>query len=178
MTTPWKINGWNLKITHLERKMIFQTSMIMFHVNLPRCIYDLIPIHKLNQTLRHVKSAAGLDIGGWYCHWLLAAQEGFFLPGSGHVSCRPRECLRTVPCLHSRGGTRPRAHASAACRPGDAFPGPGGGGWSRPGRTCETGHSKHGEFGGTCTALEGTIGTNPTRSRHLADLKVENLKQE
>ena len=35
--TPWKINGWNLQITHLERKMIFQTSMIMFHVNLPGC---------------------------------------------------------------------------------------------------------------------------------------------
>ena len=23
--TPWKINGWNLQITHLERKMIFQS---------------------------------------------------------------------------------------------------------------------------------------------------------
>ena len=28
---------WNLQINHLERKMIFQTSMIMFHVNLPGC---------------------------------------------------------------------------------------------------------------------------------------------
>ena len=28
---------WNLQITHLERKMIFQTSMIVFHVNLPGC---------------------------------------------------------------------------------------------------------------------------------------------
>ena len=28
---------WNLQITHLERKMIFQTSMIMFHVDLPGC---------------------------------------------------------------------------------------------------------------------------------------------
>ena len=28
---------WNLHITHLERKMIFQTSMIMFHVNLQGC---------------------------------------------------------------------------------------------------------------------------------------------
>ena len=27
----------NLQITHLERKMIFQTSVIMFHVNLPGC---------------------------------------------------------------------------------------------------------------------------------------------
>ena len=25
---------WNIQITHLERKLIFQTSMIMFHVNL------------------------------------------------------------------------------------------------------------------------------------------------
>ena len=29
---------WNLQITHLERKMIFQTSMIMVHVNLPGCM--------------------------------------------------------------------------------------------------------------------------------------------
>ena len=28
---------WNLQITNLERKMLFQTSMIMFHVNLPGC---------------------------------------------------------------------------------------------------------------------------------------------
>ena len=28
---------WNIQITHLERKMIFPTSMIMFHVNLPGC---------------------------------------------------------------------------------------------------------------------------------------------
>ena len=28
---------WNLQITHLERKMIFQTSIIVFHVNLPGC---------------------------------------------------------------------------------------------------------------------------------------------
>ena len=38
--TPWKINGWNLQITHLERKMIFQTPMIMFHVNLPGCMFQ------------------------------------------------------------------------------------------------------------------------------------------
>ena len=30
---------WNLQITHLERNMIFQTSMIMFHVNLQGCIH-------------------------------------------------------------------------------------------------------------------------------------------
>ena len=28
---------WNLQIAHLERKMIFQTSMTMFYVNLQGC---------------------------------------------------------------------------------------------------------------------------------------------
>ena len=28
---------WNIQISHLERKMILQTSMIIFHANLPRC---------------------------------------------------------------------------------------------------------------------------------------------
>ena len=30
---------WNLQISYLERKMILQTSMIMFHVNLQGCIF-------------------------------------------------------------------------------------------------------------------------------------------
>ena len=35
---PWKINGgFTYKMTHVERKMIFKTCMIMFHVNLPGC---------------------------------------------------------------------------------------------------------------------------------------------
>ena len=32
---------WNLQITPLEGKMIFQTSMIMVHVNLPGCRYKV-----------------------------------------------------------------------------------------------------------------------------------------
>ena len=32
---------WNLQVIHLERKMIFQTSMIMFHLNLQACIHKL-----------------------------------------------------------------------------------------------------------------------------------------
>ena len=35
---------WNLQITHLERKMIFQASMIMFHVNLPGCKVCMIQL--------------------------------------------------------------------------------------------------------------------------------------
>ena len=30
---------WNIQITHLERKMIFQPCMVMFHVNLPGCTF-------------------------------------------------------------------------------------------------------------------------------------------
>ena len=33
-------------ITHLERNMIFQTSMIMFHVNLQGCTWRIIPLRK------------------------------------------------------------------------------------------------------------------------------------
>ena len=38
--TPLKINGWNLKITQLKRKIIFQTYIIGFHVNFPGCTID------------------------------------------------------------------------------------------------------------------------------------------
>ena len=41
---------WNLQITHFERKMIFQTSMIMFHVNLQGCRCYLCE-RKNNSTL-------------------------------------------------------------------------------------------------------------------------------
>ena len=34
---------WNLKITQLKRKIIFQTSIFGFHVNLPGYIYIHIP---------------------------------------------------------------------------------------------------------------------------------------
>ena len=37
---------WNLQITHLERKMIFQTSMIMFHVDLQGCIISFLVLQK------------------------------------------------------------------------------------------------------------------------------------
>ena len=37
---------WNLQITHLERKMIFRTSMIMFHVNLQGCTSKRVLLKK------------------------------------------------------------------------------------------------------------------------------------
>ena len=41
---------WNLQINHLERKMIFQTSMMMFHINLPGCSYFFPHIHQVDTS--------------------------------------------------------------------------------------------------------------------------------
>jgi len=51
----WRVHlgrlTWNLQITRLERKKIFQTSMIMVHVNFPGCItHD----HPKKVTLCHI----------------------------------------------------------------------------------------------------------------------------
>ena len=43
---------WNLQITHLERKMIFQTSMSMFHVNLPGCTCQIGRLLKKEQNMQ------------------------------------------------------------------------------------------------------------------------------
>ena len=51
----WKANfpgrlTWNIQITHLERKMIFQTPMILFHVNLLGCS---TPVTECQTRLSH-----------------------------------------------------------------------------------------------------------------------------
>ena len=55
---------WNLQITHLERKMIFQTPMIMFHVNLPGCKqlnnFPEEPVAKMQQCDHAANSQIGL----------------------------------------------------------------------------------------------------------------------
>ena len=46
---------WNLQITHLERKMIFQTSVIMFHVNLQGCnLYRKSVYFPTSETPNHI----------------------------------------------------------------------------------------------------------------------------
>ena len=47
---------WNLQIIHLERKMIFQTSMIMFHVNLPGCSWWFFSPTKIEKICDRPKS--------------------------------------------------------------------------------------------------------------------------
>ena len=43
--TPLKMNGWNLKITQLKRKIIFQSSILKFQVNFPGCMfYDFLMV--------------------------------------------------------------------------------------------------------------------------------------
>ena len=81
--TPWKMNGWftsaithekrgtgtwsepnNLQITHIERKRIFQTKMIMVHVNLPGCMFKFnLPdcLFVLNDSISKQKRPQFLD---------------------------------------------------------------------------------------------------------------------
>ena len=70
-THPGRLT-WNLQITHLERKMIFQTSMIMFHVNLQGCIN--LPIHipsiQINVQLNYVSR---MDPMGYGIVWVRQA---------------------------------------------------------------------------------------------------------
>ena len=54
---------WNLQATHLERKMIFQTSMIMFHVDLQGCISGTPTPTKISPC--HILGSFGSI---WNCH--------------------------------------------------------------------------------------------------------------
>ena len=70
---------WNIQITHLERNIIFQTPMIMFHGNLQGCNCKFekstslsLPPWKLTHPLKH---------DGWKMHFLL--KSSLF---RGHVS--------------------------------------------------------------------------------------------
>ena len=75
--TPWKINGWKLQITHLERKMIFQTSMIMSHINLQGCIpqnhFEFSPpIFEVKNSKKDLKPPTGYtQLKGFGLDWRL-----------------------------------------------------------------------------------------------------------
>ena len=54
---------WNLQITHLERNMIFQTSIIVFHVNLPGCRNQHLPnLFCLKQVPEGVSSQPSVSL--------------------------------------------------------------------------------------------------------------------
>ena len=54
---------WNLKITYLKRKIIFQTSIIMFHVNLPGCMRFVSVMMKDTGPLKNHPVTFGEDEG-------------------------------------------------------------------------------------------------------------------
>ena len=58
---------WNLLINQLERKMIFQTSMIMFHVNLPGCSVFATPFvdAKIHVEIGQLLKLTLWPIGAW-----------------------------------------------------------------------------------------------------------------
>ena len=85
---------WNLQINHLERKMIFQTSMIMFPVNLQGCntnvVLVMLPFPRLegHATFRILSTNGDrIDIGS------IAAGESRECWGGKKNSRRPQEYI-------------------------------------------------------------------------------------
>ena len=74
---------WNLQITHLERKMIFQTSMIMVHVNLPGCKFTVPTwVISLVFVVRHIRCICCKSQGQIHLHF-----ERMPLLGDGCFGC-------------------------------------------------------------------------------------------
>ena len=94
-STPWKINGWNLQITHLERKKSSKTSMIyMFHVNLQECTRTVfLPPPGLTDMTgwsRHRGGQCHRDMWGSWCLQQWGSSERwsdnmYILRGSGYL---------------------------------------------------------------------------------------------
>ena len=90
---------WNLQITHLERKIILQTSVIMFHVNLPGCtLEDLWKLEENKRNEEQIKRISCLvffikeivsgaflwDFGFWgmQCQWSSWWIESLWVQGT------------------------------------------------------------------------------------------------
>ena len=65
---------WNLQITHLERKMIFQTSTITFHVNLPGCNCFSTPFQDKSSSSRSRDNHAAVWQTMRIRHWAFPSQ--------------------------------------------------------------------------------------------------------
>ena len=118
----WKINGWNIKITQLKRNIIFQTFIIVFHVNFQGCTNDLgsnllLSLKKTFREYIHRKHSCFADIPSGNLSLLSmfstkVVTKNFNFPGPGRVfGCHgwfrffrvsikhPVNMLRTAPPL-------------------------------------------------------------------------------
>ena len=86
---------WNLQITHLERKMIFQTSMIMFDVNLPGCINSsrMLPFQQNGCAVAILENPLWSEKKIHYRNSIgLLLYSGTFFGGCGsYVFCKQKE---------------------------------------------------------------------------------------
>ncbi len=93
---------WNIQITHLERKMIFQTSMIMFHVNLQGCIIYIFTSWELSPSATNFWTnqptndpVLGFNFGGRLrgTHWTAGFRNAWTF-GTGNICfLHVRKCL-------------------------------------------------------------------------------------
>ena len=77
---------WNLKITYLKRKIIFQTSIIMFHVNLQGCSFSNIDGCKITFLLGCHLFRCELLVSGRVTTWWLEKKNSSSNIGE-HLPC-------------------------------------------------------------------------------------------
>ena len=98
---------WNLQITHLERKMIFQTFKVMFHVNLQGCMKSCLHhsshlrlfLHlKGMKCCRHVRCGDAMwktSVLKWGLMWLKSSESG----GTQQKSTRTKDGWMICVCV-------------------------------------------------------------------------------
>ena len=74
---PWKLT-WNLQITQLKRKIIFQTSILGFHVNFRRCRFWWDKVHWLESFVVKVVFFAILGAFHWFVYHISLRISFFF----------------------------------------------------------------------------------------------------
>ena len=83
---------WNLQITYLERKMIFQTSMIMFHVNLPVCSLVAKTKDALWKSLLQPCFGCQMECL-WFCPLAANTQIKHARTGSSYICLKPQTTI-------------------------------------------------------------------------------------
>ena len=80
---------WNIQITHLERKMIFQTPMIMFHANLQGCMLRIVMIiydHSRIPICDTLASPMAQFVSGFTIHIPIAPLMAYYILYNTQVS--------------------------------------------------------------------------------------------
>ena len=102
---PGKLT-WNLKIIPLKGKIIFQTSIFRFHVNLPGCKQKSTPKHV--EIFFQASALPATAMASWSnFHSSKPGKQGVSFVGTTHFGMEQRGVSRWRSSLKARGGEKP-----------------------------------------------------------------------